>query len=139
MERLWDAMDRHFWEGRERAFGEVPVSRSRSARAVPVDMYETDAGLVVKASVPGIEPKDVDITVTGNVLTIRGEFEEEEGVERGSYYRRERGSGEFQRSLVLPDGINSGGAEASFKHGVLTLRLPKAEEARPKQIKVQVK
>jgi HSP20 family protein len=139
IERLWDAMDRLFWEGRERAVGDMPLLRTGAVRTLPVDMYETDTGLVVKASVPGVKPENVDITVAGNVLTIRGEFKEEEGIERGSYYHRERGGGEFQRSLVLPDEIKAGEAEASFENGVLTLRMPKAEEARPKQIKVQVK
>jgi HSP20 family protein len=103
------------------------------------DMYETPEEVVVKATVPGLKGEDIDVSIAGNTLTIRGEFKEETKDERASYIRQERRYGAFCRSVSLPTPVNSEKAEAVLENGVLTLRLPKAEEVKPKAIKVKRK
>ena len=95
--------------------------------------------IIVKASVPGIKPDDLDITLTGDQLTIKGETKSEEQFEEGSYIRKERRFGSFQRTLSLPASVASDKAKAEFENGVLTLTLPKSEAAKPKSIKVTLK
>jgi HSP20 family protein len=104
-----------------------------------LDMYQSDDCAVVKASVPGVKPDDIDITISGNAMTISGETKEEEEVKEESYIRRERRSGSFSRSILLPEGLEPDKAEASFEDGVLTLTIPKAPETKPKVIKVKGK
>ena len=104
-----------------------------------VDMYETGNEVVVKASLPGIKPEDVDITVTGDVLTISGEMKEETEQKDKSYIRRERRFGSFSRSIELPEGLDVNKADARFDNGLLTLTLPKGEEIKPKKIEVKAK
>jgi len=93
--------------------------------------------VVVKASLPGIKPEEVDITISGDTLTIKGEHKEEQKVKQEDYLRKERYYGAFSRSLILPVQVKSDKAEAVFENGILTLTLPKAEEVKPKQIKVK--
>lgn len=135
---LREAMDRLFEESFVRPFRIWPTLTD-SELTLPIDMYETDEALVIKASLPGVDPKDVDITVTGNTLTIKGEFREEEEGKRGSVHFQERRYGKFQRSVTLPSTVDPDKAEAEFKNGVLTLTLPKIEEAKPKHIPVKAK
>jgi HSP20 family protein len=94
---------------------------------------------VVKTSVPGVKPEDIDITISGNTLTISGETTEEEEVTKDNYIRRERRYGSFSRSVILPEGLEPDKGEASFEDGVLTLTIPKAPEAKPKVIKIKGK
>ncbi len=103
----------------------------------PVDLFETDDHVIVKAVLPGIKPDEVDIAVTEGVLTIKGEAQHEQKTERENYYRQEFRYGAFSRSIALPTRVNDEQAEADFENGILTIRLPKAEEVRPKQIKVK--
>ena len=113
----------------------TPVGKGRLA----VDMYETDDAVVVKSAIPGIEVEDLNISVTGDTLTIKGETQiDEEGKEK-NYLYRERRYGSFCRALNIPVPVVTNKAEAEFENGVLTLTLPKAEEVKPKVIKVQVK
>jgi HSP20 family protein len=112
---------------------------SGRAWGLAVDMFETNDHLVVKASVPGVKPEDLDITVQGETLTIKGEAKEEREEQQGRYHFRERRQGSFSRTLTLPFPIQSDKVEASFENGVLTLTLPKAEQVRPRTIKVQTK
>ena len=130
-----DAMKWMFEEGVERPWRAM---RPREV-ALAVDMYETDAALVVTADMPGVKPEDLDISITGAVLTIKGETKPETEVKRESYHRQERRYGAYSRSVALPTPVNADQAEAKFKDGVLTLTIPKAEEAKPKVIKVQGK
>lgn len=109
------------------------------AWGMAVDMFETDDHLVVKASVPGVKPENLDVTVKGETLTIKGEMKEEQEKKEGQYYYHERRQGAFSRSLTLPFPIQSEKVEATFEPGVLTLRLPKAEEIKPRSIKVATK
>jgi len=134
---LREAMDRLFEESfiRPRAGWLVPLG----AEALAVDMYETDQDVVVKSSVAGVKPEDIDITITGDTLTIKGETKAEEKIERENYVRQERRYGAFSRSLTLPTTIVAEQAKAEFENGVLTLTLPKAEEVKPKTIKVKAK
>jgi HSP20 family protein len=135
---LREAMDRLFEESFVRPFRLWP-SVIDSEWTLPIDMYETDEALVIKATLPGVEPKDVDITVTGNTLTIKGEIREEEEGKRGTVHFQERRYGKFQRSISLPSTVDPNKAEAEFKNGILTLTLPKVEEAKPKRIPVKAK
>jgi HSP20 family protein len=102
---------------------------------LPVDVTESENDFVVKASLPGIKPEDVQTTVLGNTLTIRGESKVED--ENGHHWLvRERRFGSFERSMSMGTPINADMASAQFENGVLTLTLPKSEQARPKQIKL---
>jgi HSP20 family protein len=111
--------------------------RSGHAYALPVDVYSTANELVIEASVPGLEPGDVEITIEGEMLTIQGE--RRSPLENVDYHVQERRYGLFTRTLSLNLPVESEGAEAVFEKGVLTLTIPKAEEARPKTIKVKRK
>jgi len=106
---------------------------------LPVDVYETDDKLVVKAAVPGVKPEEIEVTVTGDLLTIKGEFRAEEKTENASYLRQERRYGSFSRQIGLPAGVNTDKVQASFENGVLTLEMPKVEEAKVKTVKVVAK
>ena len=134
---LREAMDRLFEESfiRPRVGWLAPLG----AGALAVDMYETDQDVVIKSSMPGVKAEDLDITITGDTLTIKGETKTEEKVEKANYIRQERRYGAFCRSLTLPTTIVAEKAKAEFENGVLTLTLPKAEEVKPKTIKVKAK
>ncbi|MEE8163070.1 MAG: Hsp20/alpha crystallin family protein [Anaerolineae bacterium] len=134
---LRQAMDRLFEESfiRPRVGWLAPLG----AGALAVDMYETDQDVVIKSSVPGVKAEDLDITITGDRLTIKGETKTEEKVEKANYIRQERRYGAFCRSLTLPTTIVAENAKAEFENSVLTLTLPKAEEVKPKTIKVKAK
>ena len=105
----------------------------------PIDVYQTENEMVVKATVPGVKPEDVDINIADNILTIKGETEAEDKIERKDYLYQEHRYGTFRRSVVLPRGLKAEKAEASFENGVLTLSIPKGEESKPKRIKVKAK
>jgi len=104
--------------------------------APPIDVHQTPDEIVVTASLPGIRPEDVDITMTGQTLTVRGELKADETINRDQYLYRERRYGSFSRSLQLPVRVEGDRAEATFEHGVLTLRIPKSEEVKPRQIRI---
>ncbi len=106
--------------------------------APAVDIYETPDELVVKAELPEIDPKDIDIRVENNVLTIRGERKFDKTVSEDNYLRVERAYGTFSRSFALSNTVDAESIKAEYRDGVLTLRAPKREEAKPKQIKVNV-
>lgn len=136
MMSLREAMDRLF----EDSFvGPRWMGLDLEAGALAMDVYETDNDLVVTASVPGVKPEDVEITVTDDVLHIRGEVKSEEKVEKANYIRQERRFGRFERNLTLPMQVQAEKAEAIFENGVLKLTLPKAEAVKPKQIKIKAK
>ena len=105
---------------------------------LPLDIAETENEFIVKASLPGVRPEDVQITAHGDTLTIRGEIKAEEEKKDVHYHLRERRFGQFQRTVTLSTPIDADKAQAQFENGVLTLTLPKAEEAKPKQIKIKV-
>jgi HSP20 family protein len=103
----------------------------------PIDVHETDDEIVVTASLPGVKADDVEITMTGQTLSLRGEFKADDEVKRDQVLYRERRFGSFSRSLQLPVRVQGERAEASFTDGVLTLRVPKAEEVKPRQIRIK--
>jgi HSP20 family protein len=103
---------------------------------MPLDIYETDQDVVVKASMPGVKAEDVDISVVGDTLTVKGEAKSESEVEDGCYYCRERRQASYQRTVTLPSVTVPDKAEAKLENGILTLTLPKAEAVKPKSIKV---
>ena len=100
-------------------------------------MHETESDIVVSAAVPGVKPEDLDISIQGDVLTIKGEIRSDDAVTEDSYFRRERRFGSFYRQVQLPKPVRSDGAEATFENGVLKLQLPKSEEARERKITVK--
>lgn len=129
-------MDRWF----EESFGRVNrLLPWEEGGGIAVDMYETDDAVVVKASLPGVSPDDVDISITGEALTLKGEARSKTEVKRENYYRQEMRYGAFSRTLPLPTRVIGDKAEAIFEHGLLTIILPKAEEAKTKVVKVKVK
>jgi len=103
-----------------------------------IDLYEDRDHLVLKAELPGMKKEDIDISLHGEVLTLSGERKEEETFDKAETYRAERFLGRFQRTLTLPVGVDASKVQASYKDGILTVTLPKAEEAKPKQIQVNV-
>ena len=106
--------------------------------APPVDIYETENELVVKADLPDLQYKDIDVRVADNTLTIRGERKFEKDVNEDNYLRVERTYGPFTRSFSLPNTVSSESIRADYRNGVLTLHLTKREESKPKQIKITV-
>ena len=106
--------------------------------APAVDIYETEHELVVKADLPDVNPQDLDIRVENNILTIRGERKFDTKAHEDNYLRIERAYGSFSRSFSLASSVKSEAIQADYHNGVLTLSLPKREEAKPKQIKVNV-
>jgi len=117
-----------------------PISMLAEGTAMlPLDISENENEFIVKASLPGVRPEDVQITAHGDTLTIRGEIKEEQEKKDEHYHLRERRFGQFQRTVSLSTPISAEKAQANFENGVLTLVLPKAEEAKPNQIKIDGK
>jgi HSP20 family protein len=106
--------------------------------APPVDIYETENDIVLKAELPGIDPKDVEVRVEDNTLYLKGERNYEKEVKEQNYHRVERSYGSFARSFSLPNSIDADQVKAEYKDGMLTLTMPKREEAKPKTIKIDV-
>lgn len=135
---LREAMNRLFEESVLRP-GALAAGEGDSAVGAPIDVYETDEGLVLKAAVPGIKPEDIEVTLAGDILTIKGEFKDEKSDEKRNYLRQERRYGSFCRQLTLPVGIDSNKVTATFESGLLTLTMPKAEEVKPKSVRIVAK
>ena len=129
---LRQAMDRLFEDSFVRP--ERVLDRSSVAH-LPLDIYATQDAVVVRGSVPGVNPDDVDITIEGSRVTIRGETQPQK--EEGDYLLQEQRYGPFARTIDLALPVQADKAEASFKNGLLTLTIPKAEEIKPKTIKVK--
>ena len=125
-----------------RVFGDAVGRTDEESNLTPwapaVDIYETEQELVVKADLPEVNPQDLDIRVENNILTIRGERKFENKVNEENYLRVERAYGSFSRSFSLANSVKSDAIKADYQNGVLTLSIPKREEAKPKQIKVNV-
>ena len=132
MVSLRDAMNSLLQESFVRPVGLM----GNGAAALPLDIAETEDEFIVKASLPGVRPEDVHITAHGDTLTIRGEMKAEEEKKGEHYHLRELRQGHFQRTVTLSTPISADKAQAQFENGVLTLKLPKAEEAKPKEIKI---
>ena len=135
MMTLREAMDRLF----DDAFTRPLSLRDGGSSAPAIDMYQTDNDVVVKAALPGFKAEDVQINVTGEVLTIRGEIKREEEQNEKAWHIREQRWGSFERSVALPTDVVSEKAQADFDNGILTITLPKAEEVKPRTITVKAK
>jgi HSP20 family protein len=134
MMTLREAMDHLFDEAFTR-----PFSMSGGLGMPAVDMYQTDEEVVIRAALPGIKAGDVQISVTGDVVTIKGVIKEKTNSKEKSYHIREQRYGSFERILSLPTAVVSDKAKAEFEDGVLIISLPKAEDVKPKTITVKAK
>jgi len=128
MDRLW-----------ENFFGERPLPKIWEREWAPsLEMSETKDNFVVKAEVPGIDAKDIDISLTGDVLTIKGEKRQEKEEKEEDYHLVERSYGSFSRSVRLPAEVESDRIKASYKNGILNITLPKSEKVKAKEVKIKV-
>jgi HSP20 family protein len=137
MVTLRDAMDRLFDEAYNRPLGMADGGRARMAPSV--DLFETENDVVIKAALPGIKPEEVDINVTGEMITIKGETRDQTETQEKAYHIREHRWGRFERSVSLPTAIVADKAKAEFENGILTVTLPKADEVKPRTITVRAK
>jgi len=136
MMTLREAMDRLF----DDAFTRPLSIRDGWSMATPaINMFQTDNEVVVKASIPGVKAEEVQINVTGDVLTFKGEVKQEQEQEDRAWHIREQRFGSFERSIVLPTNVKSDKAEAVLENGILTITLPKADEVKPKAINIKAK
>ena len=134
---LQDRMNR-IWGGVPERGHEDVTSRGRWLP--PVDIYETDGKeIVLKVEVPGLRREDIDLTLEQNTLTIKGQRRADESIREEQYHRLERSYGAFSRSFTLPNTVDVSGVRADYRDGVLSVTLPTREEARPRQIQVEVK
>ena len=135
MREMTDWMDRFFGLPLLRDF---PTERGVSNLSLPIDIFEKDNRLVVKAAIPGVNAEDLDISVEDHILTIRGETKQDEVNENDRVYRREYSYGSFTRSIRLPENIDLEKVEATFDRGFVYVGFPKVEEPKPKAIKIPV-
>ncbi|HJS17271.1 MAG TPA: Hsp20/alpha crystallin family protein [Anaerolineales bacterium] len=136
MMTLREAMDRLF----DDAFTRPLSLRDGWSMATPaIDLYQTDNEVVVKASIPGIKAEEVQINITGDVLTVKGEVKHEEERKDKAWHIREHRFGSFERSVALPTAVKSDKAEAVSENGILTITLPKADEAKPRTINIKAR
>jgi HSP20 family protein len=133
MMTLREAMDRLFDDAFTR-----PVNVNNWG-APAIDLYQTDDNVVVKAALPGLKADDVQITITGDVLTLKGEFKQNNEVKETTYHVKEQRYGSFERSVMLPNEVQTDKAKADFENGILTVTLPKAEQVKPRTITVKAK
>jgi len=134
MVTLREAMDRLFDDAFTR-----PLGLSNLADMPAIDLYQTEDKVVVKAGLPGLKPEDVQVTVTANTLSLRGEFKEEKEEKDATYHLREQHYGSFERSVTLPTDVETDKATADFENGILTITLPKSEAVKPKTISIKAK
>ncbi|WP_353683520.1 Hsp20/alpha crystallin family protein [Thermodesulfovibrio sp. 3907-1M] len=138
----FEEIDRLFDEFMRRPFSLfrsfVPRLREEEIVSPAVDIYEEGDELVVKAELPGIKKEDIEVKITDDYLTISGEKKKEEKVEKKDYYRYERSYGSFSRTFRLPVDVQTDKAKAKFENGVLEIRIPKTEEAKKKERKLQI-
>jgi HSP20 family protein len=143
MDRVFDRFSGAFgWPSLRRMFDVEPAWRYESSFSFPspaVDMTEDDKAYKVTAELPGLESKDIDVSVTGDVLTIKGEKQQEKEQKEKNYYVSERSYGSFQRSFMLPQGVEANKIAADLSKGVLTITLPKTAEAQKQAKKIEVK
>jgi HSP20 family protein len=140
---LRDAMSRLVEQAVLQPGSEADGRTTRGALSLPIDVIESPTAYAVKASLPGVKPEDVDVQIQQEQLTISGVYKEEEREPQGTeaqsrYHIRERRQGRFYRAISLPGGVNAGKTTAAFEHGVLTVNVPKAEEAKPRRVAIQV-
>ena len=134
LRRMQETMN-HLWRG----FGTgTTEGQEMETWAVPLDVVQHGDNFVIHASLPGVNPDNIDVSIEDNVLTIRGQSAHESEHKEGNYLMRERRSGSFYRALRLPDTVDTDQAQPHYEHGVLTIAIPKAESKKAKQLKVSV-
>ncbi|MDH4387412.1 MAG: Hsp20/alpha crystallin family protein [Fimbriimonas sp.] len=127
---------RRFEESFNRLFSApAPAPTSNN---IPIDVTEQDGKVMIRAAVPGIAPEELEVTVEKNVLTIKGEHRHDELSEDGKVFRRENIYGVFQRSIRLAENLNTDGIAATFRHGMVTVTIPRKEEEKPKALRIPV-
>jgi HSP20 family protein len=132
MDRAMDEMWRRFFrfpQAFEGVTGEWPI---------PLDIHWTKENVVVKAAIPGVKPEEMELTIEGNTLVLKAEAREDAESKDEEYMLREHRYGSFSRSVTLPEGLDTGKAEAACENGVLTVTFPRLEEVKPKSLKVKV-
>lgn len=127
LDRFFNETFRFFDEGFSQGFDWKPA----------VDVEETADHFLISAELPGLNKEDIKISIIDNRVVLSGEISEEKEVREANYYLKERARGKFSRSITLPSPVNTAGADATYKDGILSLKLPKAEEAKPKEIKIK--
>ncbi len=137
IDRMFENFPFFHWP-RLRALESFRFPRELRLQAPSLDMYEEEHDVVVKAEMPGMTKDDIEITLSDSTLTLKGEKKKEEEVKEKDYYRCEREYGSFLRTVELPAEVKTDGVKATFKDGVLEIRLPKSEEAKKKEVHVQV-
>jgi HSP20 family protein len=133
MMTLREAMDRLF----DDAFTHHPIGWNGGTVSPAIDLYQNENEVVVKAALPGLTANDVQISVNGDVLTLRGEFKQENEQKETTYHIREHRQGAFERAIMLPTEVQTDKARADFANGILTVTLPKAEAVKPKTISIK--
>ena len=136
MVSLRSAMDRLFEDSFVSPLTWRTIGGGNDSLTPPIDVHETADEIVVTASLPGMKADDVEITMTGQTLTMRGEFKADDKIEKDQYLYRERRFGSFSRTVQLPVRVEGDRAQASFTDGILRLSIPKAEEVKPRQIRI---
>jgi HSP20 family protein len=133
---LRDAMSRLFEQAVLQPSAEASRAAESSSFSPALDVRESQDAYTIVASLPGVKPEDVNIQYQKGVLTIGGETSTDKSRDEGTWHLRERRHGRFSRTISLPDSVNADAADARFEHGVLELRMPKAEETKPRRIAV---
>ncbi|MDQ7814834.1 MAG: Hsp20/alpha crystallin family protein [Patescibacteria group bacterium] len=124
----------------DKYFDGLPAAVNQQNGLVPaIDVYEKESTLVVETALPGVDPKNVEISIEGGMLTISGSTERKTEIDEKDYYRKEIRQGHFRRQLSLPQGVDESEAKASFKGGILTIELKKKELTKPKKITIELK
>jgi HSP20 family protein len=123
----------------ERLFGSPTKSATPAVAGLPVDIVESDGNFLIRASVPGVNPNELDIQIEKNVLTVRGETHAAPEPKDDKVYRREIGYGAFARSIRLPEGLNLEAVSADFSNGIVTITLPRLPEEKPQSVKINVR
>ena len=136
MVSLRSAMDRLFEDSFVSPLTWRTIGSGNDSLTPAIDVHETADEIVVTASLPGMKADDVEITMTGQTLTMRGEFKADDKIEKDQYLYRERRFGSFSRTVQLPVRVEGDRAQASFTDGILRLSIPKAEEVKPRQIRI---
>ena len=134
---LQDRINRMFDEAFLRS-KELDEEVSLASWKPTVDIYDTDDALILKVELPGVDKEKVTVDVKDNLLTLKGERAIDKEIKEENYYRRERSFGSFYRSFTLPTTVNPEDIKATYKDGILTVEVPKAEEKKPKQITIDV-
>jgi HSP20 family protein len=116
-----------------------PISMGAGSVLPAIDLYQDDEQVVVRASLPGLKAEDVQISITADVLTLRGEFKAQNGNKEATYHIREHSYGVFERAMQLPTAVQTDKSKAEFENGILTITLPKAEAVKPRTISIKVK